>query len=204
MSIECWKRGSRMPPFRTAFQFASWLRMPKEFLHGRPLGPDELEMLRQQIEEGFDNIAERRPGSGGLTSLPSSDHAAELGPVPVGKHNELVGRRTGRCAPASADAELRSILGARFKRMNRHGRKLFAGWPSAGSLPPLPRPPVRRRWRRVARRPRARRRIGEVRKVQSRAALSATSMRGAQRRIEARIRAIAGTGGKPRTGNCSS
>jgi len=29
-----------------------------EFLHGRPLSPEELEMLRQQIEEGYDNIAE--------------------------------------------------------------------------------------------------------------------------------------------------
>jgi len=29
-----------------------------EFLRGRPLSPEELEMLRQQIEKGFDNIAE--------------------------------------------------------------------------------------------------------------------------------------------------
>ena len=29
-----------------------------EFLHGLPLSPEELEMLRQQIERGFDNIAE--------------------------------------------------------------------------------------------------------------------------------------------------
>src|SRR5215471_4135583 len=29
-----------------------------EFLHDRPLSPEELEMLRQQIEEGYDNIAE--------------------------------------------------------------------------------------------------------------------------------------------------
>jgi hypothetical protein len=32
--------------------------MPVEFLHGRPLSPEEVEMLRPQIEEGFDNIAE--------------------------------------------------------------------------------------------------------------------------------------------------
>jgi hypothetical protein len=32
--------------------------MPIEFLHGRPLSPEELEMIRQQIEEGFDNLAE--------------------------------------------------------------------------------------------------------------------------------------------------
>ncbi len=38
---------------------ARWSKsMPMEFLHGRPLSPEELEMLRQQIEEGFDNIAE--------------------------------------------------------------------------------------------------------------------------------------------------
>jgi hypothetical protein len=37
---------------------ARWSHMPIEFLHGRPLSADELEMLRQQIEEGFDNIAE--------------------------------------------------------------------------------------------------------------------------------------------------
>jgi hypothetical protein len=29
-----------------------------EFLHGRPLTPEELEMFRQQIEGGFDNITE--------------------------------------------------------------------------------------------------------------------------------------------------
>jgi len=32
--------------------------MPIEFLRGQPLSPEELEMIRQQIEEGFDNIAE--------------------------------------------------------------------------------------------------------------------------------------------------
>ena len=29
-----------------------------EFLHGRPLSPEELEMIRQQIEEGVDNVTE--------------------------------------------------------------------------------------------------------------------------------------------------
>ena len=42
---------------------ARWSHMPIEFLHGRPLSPDELEMLRQQIEEGFDNITESRTKS---------------------------------------------------------------------------------------------------------------------------------------------
>jgi hypothetical protein len=32
--------------------------MPVEFLHGRPLSREELEMIRQRIDEGFDNIAE--------------------------------------------------------------------------------------------------------------------------------------------------
>jgi hypothetical protein len=31
--------------------------MPMEFLHGRPLSSEELEMLRRQIEEGYDNTA---------------------------------------------------------------------------------------------------------------------------------------------------
>jgi hypothetical protein len=43
-------------------------RMPVEFLHGRPLSPEELEMLREQIEEGFDNIAEVDPESRGIVA----------------------------------------------------------------------------------------------------------------------------------------
>jgi hypothetical protein len=31
--------------------------MPMEFLYGRPLSPKELEMIRRQIEEGFEVIA---------------------------------------------------------------------------------------------------------------------------------------------------
>ncbi len=30
--------------------------MPMEFLHGRPLSPEELELIRRQIEEGFEVI----------------------------------------------------------------------------------------------------------------------------------------------------
>ena len=38
---------------------ARWNKsMPVEYLHGRPLSAEELEMIRQQIEEGFDNITE--------------------------------------------------------------------------------------------------------------------------------------------------
>jgi len=31
--------------------------MPMEFLHGRPLSPEELELIRRQIEAGFEVIA---------------------------------------------------------------------------------------------------------------------------------------------------
>jgi hypothetical protein len=38
---------------------AKWRKsMPVEFLHGRPLSAEELEMIRRQIEEGYDNITE--------------------------------------------------------------------------------------------------------------------------------------------------
>ena len=32
--------------------------MPIEFLHGLPLGPEELQIIRRQIEEGSNNIAD--------------------------------------------------------------------------------------------------------------------------------------------------
>jgi hypothetical protein len=41
---------------------ASWVP------HGRPLRPEELEMIRQQIEEGFDNIAEVDPEICGIVA----------------------------------------------------------------------------------------------------------------------------------------
>jgi hypothetical protein len=41
---------------------------PVEFLHGRPLSAEELEMIRQQIEEGFDNIAEVDPEIRGIVA----------------------------------------------------------------------------------------------------------------------------------------
>jgi hypothetical protein len=43
---------------RTAARSKVEQDMPVEFLRGRPLSPEELDMLRQQIEEGFDNITE--------------------------------------------------------------------------------------------------------------------------------------------------
>ena len=42
--------------------------MPVEFLDGRPLGPEELELIRQQIEEGFDNISEVDPEIRGIVA----------------------------------------------------------------------------------------------------------------------------------------
>ena len=46
--------------------------MPMEFLHGRPLSAEELEMLREQIEESFDNIAEVDDET--ASSLPATGH----------------------------------------------------------------------------------------------------------------------------------
>jgi hypothetical protein len=42
---------------RTCPQFPGWAHMPMEFLHGRPLSPEELELFRRQVEEGFEVIA---------------------------------------------------------------------------------------------------------------------------------------------------
>ena len=35
--------------------------MPIEFLHGRPLEPEELEAIRLQLESGFDHISSIDP-----------------------------------------------------------------------------------------------------------------------------------------------
>jgi hypothetical protein len=40
--------------------------MPIEFFHGRPLEPEELEMIRLQIESGFDTIEEIDPEIRGI------------------------------------------------------------------------------------------------------------------------------------------
>jgi len=42
--------------------------MPIEFLHGRPLEPEELDMIRQQIESGFDQIAVIDPEIRGIVA----------------------------------------------------------------------------------------------------------------------------------------
>jgi hypothetical protein len=44
------------------------LTMPIEFLHDRPPQPEELEMIRQQTEQGFDNIAEVDPEIRGIVA----------------------------------------------------------------------------------------------------------------------------------------
>jgi hypothetical protein len=45
---------------------AGYPDMAIEFLHGRPLKPEELEMIRQQIESGFDDITEIDPEIRGI------------------------------------------------------------------------------------------------------------------------------------------
>jgi hypothetical protein len=42
--------------------------MPIEFLHDRPLEPEELDMIRQQIESGFDQIAVIDPEIRGIVA----------------------------------------------------------------------------------------------------------------------------------------
>jgi len=64
IGLQCsWCPGNAPMPVLTGLHSlppaARWSKsMPVEFLHGRPLSAEELEMIRQQIEEGFDNIAE--------------------------------------------------------------------------------------------------------------------------------------------------
>jgi hypothetical protein len=48
---------------------ARWSKtMPMEFLHGRPLSPEDLEMIRRQIEEGFEVIAAVDPEIRGIVA----------------------------------------------------------------------------------------------------------------------------------------
>ncbi len=64
IGLQCsWCPGLAPMPVLTALHAlppaARWSKsMPVEFLHGRLLSAEELEMIRQQIEEGFDNITE--------------------------------------------------------------------------------------------------------------------------------------------------
>jgi hypothetical protein len=74
LGLRCsWCPGTAPMPVLTGLHAlppaARWSKnMPVEFLHGRPLSPDELEMIRQQIEEGFDNIAEVDPEIRGIVA----------------------------------------------------------------------------------------------------------------------------------------
>jgi hypothetical protein len=64
LGLRCsWCPGSAPMPVLTGLHAlppaARWSKsMPVEYLHGRPLSAEELEMIRQQIEEGFNNITE--------------------------------------------------------------------------------------------------------------------------------------------------
>lgn len=56
--------------------------MPIEFLHGRPLGPDELDMIRQQIE-GFDTIEAIDPEVRGIVERNWPHLLAKLPPEEI-------------------------------------------------------------------------------------------------------------------------
>jgi len=58
-----------------------------EFLHGRPLSPEELEMLRQQIEEGYDNIAEVDDEIHGIVARNWPHLVSNLPPAELGKRS---------------------------------------------------------------------------------------------------------------------
>jgi hypothetical protein len=68
-----WCPGSAPMPVLTGLHAvppaARWSKkVPVEFQRGRPLSPEELDMIRQQIEEGFDNIAEVDPEIRGIVA----------------------------------------------------------------------------------------------------------------------------------------
>jgi hypothetical protein len=56
--------------------------MPIEFLHGRPLSPDDLEMIRAQIEGGFDSIGRVDPEVYGIVKRNWPHLLAKLPPEP--------------------------------------------------------------------------------------------------------------------------
>jgi hypothetical protein len=56
--------------------------MPMEFLRGRPLTPDELEMLRLQLESGFDQIDRVEPEVYGIVRRNWPHLLAKLPPEP--------------------------------------------------------------------------------------------------------------------------
>ena len=56
--------------------------MPIEFLHGRPLDPEEMEMIRVQIECGFDMISVVDPEMRGIVERNWPHLLAKLPPEP--------------------------------------------------------------------------------------------------------------------------
>jgi hypothetical protein len=74
LGLQCsWCPGNAPMPALTALHAlppaARWSKsMSVEFPHGRPLSPEELEMIRQQIEEGFNNITEVDPEIRGIVA----------------------------------------------------------------------------------------------------------------------------------------
>ena len=74
LGLQCsWCPGNAPMPALTGLHAlppaARWSKsMSVEFLHGRPLSPEELEMIRQQIEKGFNNITEVDPEIRGIVA----------------------------------------------------------------------------------------------------------------------------------------
>jgi len=63
-----------------------------EFLLGRPLGPEELEMIRQQIEECFDDIDDGSAASSSRQFDIARDFEFE---VDAADRNDRAGRQSG-------------------------------------------------------------------------------------------------------------
>ena len=74
LGLRCtWCQGDAPMPVLTGLHAvptaARWSKtMPMEFLHGRPLSPEDLEMIRRQIEEGFEVIAAVDPEIRGIVA----------------------------------------------------------------------------------------------------------------------------------------
>ena len=73
------QRRTGLPKERGA-RFAGWPHMPIEFLHGRPLSPEELEIIRRQIEEGFEVISAVDPEIHGIVARNWPHLVAKLPP----------------------------------------------------------------------------------------------------------------------------
>jgi hypothetical protein len=58
--------------------------MPIEFLHGRPLEPEELEAIRLQLESGFDHISSIDPEIRGIVERSWPHLLSKLPPEDAG------------------------------------------------------------------------------------------------------------------------